>query len=379
MQLVNGMGEESTQNPRIKTFLTDLQNISKRGLKLVTYKILTIDGGGILGTFPASFLATIETSLQRAENDSSLRLVDYFDLIAGTSTGGIIALGLGLGFSCSEILKFYQKYGPQIFRKSPRRAVIERLVSFIPSSGVRRVLVDGFREKYEASALENALSETFGQKMLGHSRVRLIIPSMNPDRGSIHMWKTAHHPRFERDYLAKAVNVARATSAAPTYFEVYISERGMPFIDGGMCANNPIAVAVTEAIGVLNWPREQLELLSLGCTSQPLDLTPGSPEAKRLGELYWAEHLLDTMMAGQSTTALGQSELLVGKEKIIRIDPLMPAGRFTMDSADQIKRLVGLGESYARDAIPEVRKKFLQEKSEKFVPYHYLQALLPDE
>ena len=74
----------------------------------MTRRILSIDGGGIKGVFPASFLATVENSIEG-------QLADYFDLIVGTSTGGIIALGLGLGLSASDILRFYEDSGPEIF------------------------------------------------------------------------------------------------------------------------------------------------------------------------------------------------------------------------------------------------------------------------
>src|SRR5579862_8970222 len=74
-------------------------------------RVLTIDGGGIKGVFPASFLATVEDSV-------GAKAGDYFDLIVGTSTGGIIALGLGLGFSATDLLAFYESLGPRVFSKS---------------------------------------------------------------------------------------------------------------------------------------------------------------------------------------------------------------------------------------------------------------------
>lgn len=339
----------------------------------MVYKILTIDGGGVLGTFPASFLATVETSLQRSVDDTSIRLVDYFDLVVGTSTGGIIALGLGLGFSCSEVLKFYQQYGPNIFCESGLRS------SFRNFPFVKKLVADLWREKYDQKALKQALEQTFGTKRLGNSRVRLVIPSMNPDRGVVQMFKTAHNIRFERDYLQTAVSVALATSAAPSYFPAYVSERGVPYIDGGMCANNPIAVAVIEAIAVLDWPRDQLQVLSLGCTSTPLDSAAGSSQRKKLGELYWAEQLVNVVMAGQSTTALGQAELLIGKNNITRINPTMPPGRFALDSVNEIQKLVGLGDNIAREALPDLRKSFLNERAEPFEPLRKLSALNPDD
>ena len=76
-------------------------------------RILTIDGGGIKGVFPAAFLATVEDAIE-------CNVADYFDLIVGTSTGGIIALGLGLGLSAKELLAFYEEHGPTIFKRQPR-------------------------------------------------------------------------------------------------------------------------------------------------------------------------------------------------------------------------------------------------------------------
>jgi patatin-like phospholipase/acyl hydrolase len=117
-----------------------------------TRRILTIDGGGIKGVFPASFLATIEDSI----GDS---VAEYFDLIVGTSTGGIIALGLGLGLSAKDILDFYEKLGPSIF---PGNYII-KLLRWI-----------GF-SKYDQRPLKSALISTFGEIKLGESSTRLVV------------------------------------------------------------------------------------------------------------------------------------------------------------------------------------------------------------
>src|SRR3989338_9069801 len=114
-------------------------------------KILSIDGGGIKGVFPASFLTTIEDSIEG-------NLADYFDLIVGTSTGGIIALGLGLGFSPKEILGFYELYGSSIFQGNRFLRLIRQL---------------GY-SKYENRNLKQALEKTFGDKKLGESKKRLV-------------------------------------------------------------------------------------------------------------------------------------------------------------------------------------------------------------
>jgi len=173
-------------------------------------KVLSIDGGGIKGVFPASFLASVEESLGD-------KVSNYFDLIVGTSTGGIIALGLGLGMTAKDILKFYEELGPSIFHGS----IISKLIGRLYSS------------KYNQKPLNDALINTFGQKKLGESTKRVVIPSLNLETGEVHLFKTAHHPRLEKDYKMCAIDVALATAAAPTYFPTFQSSYGIPLVDGG--------------------------------------------------------------------------------------------------------------------------------------------------
>jgi patatin-like phospholipase/acyl hydrolase len=140
-------------------------------------RILCIDGGGIKGVFPASFLVAIEDAIGD-------RVANYFDLIAGTSTGGIIALGLGLGMSAQDILRFYEDEGPKIFGGN-------RLTKSIRWLGV---------SKYSNHSLRAALESVFGDRRLGESANRLVVPALNLENGEVYIYKTAHHPRLERDY-----------------------------------------------------------------------------------------------------------------------------------------------------------------------------------
>src|SRR5262249_55488929 len=146
---------------------------------------------------------------------------DYFDLIVGTSTGGIIALALGLGLSAQETLGFYERHGPAIFYGNRRFRSFRRW----------------FRAKYDPGPLRSALEEAFGQRKLGESTKRLVIPSFNVETGEIHVWKTSHDAGSERDYRTRVVDVALSTAAAPTYFPTHELECGTPLIDGGMWAN----------------------------------------------------------------------------------------------------------------------------------------------
>jgi len=306
-------------------------------------KVLTIDGGGIKGVFPASFLASIEEKIDG-------NISEYFDLIVGTSTGGIIALGLGLGFSAKEIQEFYEKYGPEIFKGNRFLKYFQKFVS----------------TKYTNNGLKKALEETFGSRKLGESKNRLVIPSFNLETGEVYVYKTAHHPRFQRDYEESAVHVALATSAAPTFFPVHYTSSGIPLVDGGLWANNPMGMAAVEALGVLDWPKDSVKILSIGCTSEAFKMH------RKGGQLPWAPKIADVFMASQSSASLGTAQLLIGHTNVKRINPIMPSGKFGLDTVKEIETLKGLGVSEARKELPNIGEFFLK-KVEPFIPEYKLQ------
>jgi hypothetical protein len=316
----------------------------------MTRRILSIDGGGIKGVFPASFLRSIEESVGRP-------VADYFDLIVGTSTGGIIALGLGLGLPASEVLRFYERHGPVIFGGRRRFQALRRL----------------FRAKYDCVPLKQSLEQVFQARKLGESKKRLVIPSLNIETGEVHIWKTAHSPRFERDYRHAVVEVAMSTTAAPTYFSTYVSASGTPLIDGGIWASNPVAIAAVEAVGILRWAAKDIRILSLGCTTTPLDLDWGRSHS--LGMYGWAKgSIIDVFMAAQSNSATGMEQhLLTDSGNLVRINPSVPGNRYALDDANEILSLKGRGDSEARNALPTLRPQFFEEAVEDdFVPFHKL-------
>lgn len=312
----------------------------------MTKKILSIDGGGIKGVFPASFLAVVEETTGK-------KISDYFDLIVGTSTGGIIALGLGMGFSAREILEFYEELGPDVFKGNT-------FMRFLRSIGI---------SKYDNVALRKALEKKFADKKLGESKNRLVIPSLNLENGEVHVYKTSHHQRFQRDYKEKVVDVALATSAAPTYFPTYSSASGIPLVDGGLWANNPVGLAVVEAIGVLEWPRDDLKVLSIGCTTEPINIK----WARRfpMGKAYWGFKVADLFMSAQSSASYGTAQLLAGYTNVTRISPSVANGKFGLDVIKGIESLKGLGDSEARKALPAIQS-FFTDKAEAFIPIHQL-------
>ncbi len=311
-------------------------------------RILAIDGGGLKGVFPASFLASVEEAIGSP-------MVDYFDLIVGTSTGGIIALGLGLGLSARQILAFYTEHGPRIFAGNRRLKGLRQLT----------------RAKYDPQPLKDALSEVFGDWRLGDSRTRLVIPSFDLETGVIHVYKTAHHQRFVTDYKIPAVEVAMATAAAPTYFPTFRSAAGVPLVDGGIWANNPAGTAAVEALGVLDWPKGGVWLLSIGCTTVPLNAR--ADQAEWLGFSYWAKRLVPVFMTAQSSASIGTAQLLLGHDNVQRYSTTVSEGRFRLDAAKDIESLRGLGANEARRAIPAL-KPWLTAKAAPFEPYYRIET-----
>jgi hypothetical protein len=323
-------------------------------------KILSIDGGGVKGAFPASFLAMIEESTGK-------RIVDHFDLIAGTSTGGIIALGLGLGVPAREILRFYEEHGPSVFAQSKEAGGLwNRVTALLERSVLRARQLVG--PAYDPVELRSALTGVFAAKRLADSAVRLVIPAYSVGTRSVYVFKTAHHPRFELDHKHKAVDVALATAAAPTYFPAHALADGALLVDGGVWANNPVGMAAVEAVGVLGWLGESLRILSLGCTD-PLYTCP--PEG---GRLDFALSLNTFFQQGQSVSALGTAKLLCGhadnQPRLFRYNLDVADGRFKLDSVVAIGELAGYGSTMARAALPTLREVFLDEQAEPFVPFH---------
>lgn len=322
-------------------------------------RILAIDGGGIKGAMPAAFLASIE-------ENTGKRIVDHFDLIAGTSTGGIIALGLGLGIAATDLLGFYEETGPMIFAQERvrDRNVFGHACSLLvhKARSARRLVLP----KYSPVALRSALDDAFGDRRLGDSRTRLVIPAFDRQRCSVHIFKTAHHERLVTDWKQRAVDVALATAAAPTYLPGHRFENGISLLDGGIWANNPTGVAVVEAIGILGWDPLSLHVLSLGCTEAPV------APAEQSGIASLAFRMADLFLLGQSRCAMGTAKLLMGQEssehRLLRFQHVAKPGEFGLDAVDRIPVLKGLGASMAREALPKITTTFLSEVCEPFVP-----------
>jgi patatin-like phospholipase/acyl hydrolase len=308
------------------------------------FQILSLDGGGLRGVFSAAILAAIE-------EDLGVRLADHFDLIAGTSTGGIIALGLGLGLRPADILAFYTDHGPRIFG-NPFRL---------------RSALWWFWRKYPSAALETAVRTVFDDRPFGDSTKRLVIPSYNVGDDDVYIFRTPHAERLRRDYRVPAWKVALATSAAPTYFPSCRHVDGLRLIDGGVWANNPSMVAIIEAVGTLHVPVGRIRLLSVGT----YDAVVRRPRLlDRGGALAWARTAPDVLLRSGSIAVNNQASFLLGKDNVLRIDPRVPAEDVSIDGVSAIDALIARARHHSRVAMPHIHTRFMDHKAPDFVPMY---------
>ena len=287
----------------------------------------------------------------------------YFDLIAGTSTGGIIAIALGLGLSAADILRLYVEHGPAIFGQD--HGQVENWIR-----QKLRGMAHLFFTKHSSEPLHGALEEILGRRKLGESQTRLVIPAWHPVLERVYIYKTAHHPRLETDYRQPAIDAAMATAAARTFFKPHMTELAVELVDGGVWANNPIGVAAIEAIGMLGWPGDQLKILSIGTINETRRL----PNLR--GKLPMAGALARLFMAGQAHSALGTAKIITGdiheRKAIWRIDQIAPEGRYTLDNVQRMTEMRDRAFAEAREQLPELKRHFFLAPAEKFIPFHSL-------
>ena len=302
-------------------------------------RILSIDGGGIRGILPGMLLAEIEHQIQIATNNPAARIADYFDMIAGTSTGGILTT-LYLSpdeqkrpkFTAQQAADLYLEHGSKIFRRN---------------LGQRVRTIDGIAdEKYSARQLEKIASEFMGKTRLSELIKPCLITSYDIEHRRAHFFTSHDATTDEFDFYM--TDVARATSAAPTYFEcariTNIQGKEFALVDGGVFANNPALCAYSEARNMdfedlaLSKPRaKQMIIVSIGTGSEPKEY--GYKKAKKWGKIRWIQPIIDIMMSGSSETVHFHLSMLFdaadAPDQYIRIEPKIYEADKDMDNAKQ--------------------------------------------
>ncbi len=288
--------------------------------------ILSIDGGGIRGILPGQVLASLEAILNKKEEEKGnpnpeARIADYFDLVAGTSTGGILTCAYLCPhptlkdkpkFTAEEVVKLYLDYGEKIFG--------------LPWKQKIKSLFGWSNEKYSATNLYNTLEGYFGDIWLNELLKPCVITSYDIERRHGHFF-AQHDAKNDEDYNFKVKDVARSTSAAPTYFECAhiqsLKKVTCNLIDGGVFVNNPTLCAYAEARQLFEIGAKDMFILSLGTGSVKKPYMYN--KAKDWGKIGWLRPLIDIMMSGAAEVVHFQIkqiyETVHAKDQYVRIDP----------------------------------------------------------
>ena len=306
------------------------------------FQILALDGGGAKALFTAHVLA-------RLEEDLGVSISASFDLIAGTSAGGIIALALGSGLTPAQIVEHYDELISSVFPAARRRLWRRPRHLIAPL--------------YDGEALRTALTSVLGERVLGKSSKRLVIPAWDVQRGAVHIFKTPHSPRLTRDWRIPMVDIAMATSAAPLYFPAARVD-GHRLIDGGVWANNPSVVAIAEAVSMLSQPLSSIKVLNVGTIDQ---FTNHPKRLDRGGLLSWAKPIAPLILNAGSRGGQGIAEHLIGRDAYTRFDARVPGNMYTLDSVDP-SDVAGLAASVSRELSPVYHERFASHLAADYRP-----------
>lgn len=313
------------------------------------FRILAIDGGGIRGVFPAAFLAEIERRFLDGES-----IANHFDMIAGTSTGGIIALALAHGLTAQEILDVYVDRGERIF---PHAGRLGRLWRIIRSAG---------KPLHDQGRLQNELLRIFGDAHLGDAQSRLVVPSFDGRHGEPFIYKTPHHPDYKKDRHKRMVDVALHTSAAPYYYPGVL-DAGYVMMDGGLWANTPVMNALVDALACFDVTREDIRILSIGTGQEAFTID----ERSRLGGWLRWRSLRPYYAAtrAQSKDSLGQAYLMIGRQNVHRIDVPESDDPIGLDETRRaVRELPRMARVHAEAVGHHLHSVFLTGRAAPYVP-----------
>jgi uncharacterized protein len=280
-----------------------------------TYSILAFDGGGIRGVYTAVLLRRLEEQVPG--------FLGRADLVAGTSTGGILALAVAKGLTADELVKLYQDNGKQIFARSIFRQIGD--------------LGDLIGAKYDNANLEKILGKVFGDLTLDNLLPRhVLVSSFDLDcPGNPRKWNPKFFHNFagdDSDGAEKVLDVALRTSAAPTYFPVFEG-----YVDGGVVANNPGMAALAQALDPTtgNQKLDDIRLLSVGTGVSPTFI---SGDTHNWGIAQWAHSLVNMMIEGMMGVADYECSRVL-REKYFRLAPILPEP-IGLDAVDKIPDLI---------------------------------------
>ncbi len=303
---------------------------------MATFRILSLDGGGIRGIYSMVLLDRIVQQVPQLEGS--------IHMYAGTSTGGIIALGLADGYTPAEGIELYRRFGAEVFRDDRFDDLLD-LGKLIGAD-------------YSTRPLKRVLKETYRSETLDDLRDKgsfVLIPTFDLDtvKDGVRSWKPKFFHNFpgeDSDGAELVVDVALRTSAAPSYFPTY-----QGYIDGGVVVNNPSMAALAQAMNE-NHAQDEIRILSLGTGRVPQYI-----RGKNLdwGYAQWAKPLIPIMFEGSMGVASYQCRTILGKRGYYRLDP-------------HLKKPVGLNETKKMDQLVREAESVDIEDTVAWVRTHFL-------
>lgn len=243
-----------------------------------TYHVLALSGGGYRGLYTATVLAELEIVLGRP-------IASHFDLICGTSAGGMLALGLAAEIPAQELKAMFEDEGNRIFGC---RSLSRRLLGF------------WLNAKHDSKGLQEVLTERFQDITIGNLKHRVLVPAVNYSTGRGQFFKTPHHPSFELDHHMRIVDVALATAAAPVYFPLARNNRGV-FADGGLVGNAPGLFGLHE-VNTFLAPNQNALIRVLSIGTMTIGATIRGDASLDRGFGKWRGGLFDLVISAQESS-----------------------------------------------------------------------------
>lgn len=330
------------------------------------FQILALSGGGYRGLYTATLLADLESAAGKP-------LAQCFDLLTGTSVGGILALGLALEIPAARLAALFADHGDEIF--------------------ARQFSLFGYlRANYSSKGLSALLTHPsmFGDRLLGECNHRVLIPAVNYSTGQPVMFKTPHHPNFRTDHAFPIVDIALATSAAPVYFNRHRFNHNQ-YIDGGLYANAPGLLGVHEAETFLEQTARNMHLLSIGTMSSAFTVDPS--RNSKGGVCDWGrgrparavKRLFGITISVQESVAHHMLKHRLTDERFTLLDDVLTPDRANAVALDKTdfaagEVLVGTARERAKHALGTAKVQFLlqhQAFSARF--YHGVRANVTSE